>query len=477
MLDSFTSAHPYHHDSVFLVELTAIREKMYKSKLKQWGLMKNYKAKEKEHLARIAKAHYNSGKNAPLLTFKNRPAKWGRVRRFCKQQKFLEEICDALPNESTSNASLSSPTKAFAGDHRSVTAGVVQTALKGVCKSPFSSVSGLRQTLFDPERPFTTDSHEARIELILLQTRIYTQSRVASTGDSDILGRTRTYAAVWGSKLFFGATALVQQKPTQGWRVLNEACGIFHRVLDEQCQSLFSVLFHALSDPKWAKHLDLSMRLLQFFTKSSAAKLGCNHPISIVLYHLQEKRTFADTVRPAYEVLMDASEESLSPTSEELWLTKSRYGNILRQREDYAAAELHALRSLKQCEEVLGRLHWYTRNILVELSHLYRFQGLCKLSEPGYQDVLQRGREDLGGEFPDHTCVYALRGLAGIWQERGDFARSEEYWREVLAGAVELWSMEDDRTICIIIQLEASFKDQGKDPEPWLQQNFGISCV
>src|SRR5271156_5793497 len=158
MLDSFTSAHPYHHDSVFLVELTAIREKMYKSKLKQWGLMKNYKAKEKEHLARIAKAHYNSGKNAPLLTFKNRPAKWGRVRRFCKQQKFLEEICDALPNESTSNASLSSPTKAFAGDHRSVTAGVVQTALKGVCKSPFSSVSGLRQTLFDPERPFTTDS-------------------------------------------------------------------------------------------------------------------------------------------------------------------------------------------------------------------------------------------------------------------------------------------------------------------------------
>jgi tetratricopeptide (TPR) repeat protein len=473
MLDSFTSVHPYHHDSLFLVELTAVREKMYKSKLKQWGLVKNYKAKEKEHLARIAKAHRDSGKNAPLPTFKNRPAKWNRVRRFCKQQKFLEEICDALPNESTSNASLSSSTKAFAEDHWSVTAGVVQTALKGVRKSPFPSGSGFRQALFDPERPFATDSHEARIELVLFQTRIYLQSRVVSTGDSD----TMDYAADWENKLTFGVTALVEQKPTQGWRVLNEACGIFHRVLDEQPQSLFSALFHVLSDHKWTKHLDLSMRLLQFFTKSSAAKLGCNHPISIVLYHLQEKRIFADTIRPAYEVLMDVSEESFSPTSEELWLTKYLYGNILRQREGYAAAELHTLRSLKQCEEVLGRLHWHTRNFLVELSDLYLFQGLYELAGRGYQDVLQRGREDLGGEFPDHTCVYALRGLAWIWQDRGDFARSEEYWREALAGAVELWSMEGDWTIYMIVQLEASFKGQGKDPEPWLQQNFGISCV
>jgi tetratricopeptide (TPR) repeat protein len=450
---------------------------MYKSKLKQWGLVKNYKAKEKEHLARIAKAHRDSGKNAPLLTFKNRPAKWSRVRRFCKQQKFLEEICDTLPNESTSNASLSSSTKAFAGDHRSVTAGVVQTALKGVCKSPFSSVSGLRQTLFDPERPFTMDSHEARIELILLQTRIYTQSRVASTGDSDILWRTRTYAMDWESKLTFGMTALAHQKPTQGWRALNEACGIFHQVLDEQSQSLFPNLFFTLGDPMWAKHLDLSKRLLQFFTKLSVAKLGCNHPISIILYHLQEKQIFADTIGPAYEVLMDVSEESFSPTNGELWLTKRLYGNILRQREDYAAAELRTLRSLKQCEEALGRLHWYTRNILVGLSHIHLFQGLYKRAERGYQDVLQRGREDLGGEFPDDTCVFALRGLAWIWQDRGDFAQSGEYWREALAGALELWSMEDDWTIDIIVQLEESFKNQGKDPESWLQQNFGISCV
>ena len=293
---------------------------MYKTKLAQWSLMKNYKATEKENLARIVKAHRDSGGSAPRLTLRNRPADLSRVRRFCKQQKFLEEICDAHPNESSFNLS----TKASSGDRWKATAGVIQTALKSVHKSSPSSVSGLRQTLFDPERPFTTDSHEGRIELVLFQTRIFQQSRFASTGDSDILGRARDYTTDWMSKLVFGVRALVQQKSTQGWRALNEACEIFYRVLDDQSHNLFSRLFYALSDSGWTEHLNLYQHLLQFFTKSSAAKLGCNHPMTIVLYHLQEQRTFADAVRPVFEVVMDVCEESLNYLNQQLGQMKIR---------------------------------------------------------------------------------------------------------------------------------------------------------
>jgi hypothetical protein len=65
---------------------------MYKTKIKQWGLMKNYKASEKEQLARIVKARRDSGKDIHPLTLRNRVARMDRVRRFCKQQKILEEI-------------------------------------------------------------------------------------------------------------------------------------------------------------------------------------------------------------------------------------------------------------------------------------------------------------------------------------------------------------------------------------------------
>ena len=91
--------------------------------------------------------------------------------------------------------------------------------------------------------------------------------------------------------------------------------------------------------------------------------------------------------------------------------------------------------------------------------------------------VVQRGREDLGNEFPDAGCIYVLRQLAQVYQARGDFAQSEEYWRAALTSAINEWGLEDETTTYIIIRLEESFKNQSMDPDAWLQQNFGISCV
>lgn len=301
--------------------------------------------------------------------------------------------------------------------------------------------------------------------------------RAGDLATENALEYTAGYAISWREKLVFGVGALVQQKFAQGWQMLNEACEIFHQVLDEDPQNLLSQLFYAISDRDWAKHLDLYWRLLQFFTKLSAAKLGCNHPISIVLYHLQEQRTLADAIRPTFEVLMGVCEENLSPTNEELWQLKVVYCNTLIQLGDDATAESYALRSLKQCEEANGRLHLRTRELLVELGDLYRYQRLYELAESGYQDALQRGREELGDKFPGIICIYAFQGLAWIWEKRGDFAQSEEYWREVLALSLAVWDIEDELPIYIIAQLERSFRNQSKDPEAWLQQNFGISCV
>src|SRR6266513_4469729 len=103
------TTHAYFHCHLkFMLKLTANSEKMYKTKITQGGLMKNYKASEKEHLARIAKAYRDSGRSVPPLHVRNRPAKLSRVRRYCKQQQILEEICDALLAESTSNGATSS---------------------------------------------------------------------------------------------------------------------------------------------------------------------------------------------------------------------------------------------------------------------------------------------------------------------------------------------------------------------------------
>src|SRR5271154_2856186 len=412
---------------------------MYKTKITQWKLKKNYTAAEKEQLARDFKVHRDSGKGIPPLTLRNRPAKLDRIRRFCKQEKILEEICDALPSDSPYKENVNSSAKAPAGNRGAATAQLIRAAVNGVQNSSPSSAQGLTQTLFDPERPFSTTSSIGRIELILLQTKIYHQSRFGSGTRPD----TRSAATrllfgngvdeegeialvgKWAEKLTYGVETLARQKSAQGWRMINEACEMVHKVLEQQPKNLFGLLFYGFNGGEWTFYPGLRTRLLQFFAKISAGKLGCNHPISVVLYHLQEQQIFADAVRPVLEVLMDVFGENLDPANDDSWNIRSHYCMSLTEQREYAAAESHALRFLKQSEEVFGRLHRHTRDLLRELAHIHYQQGHYDLAEIEYQDVVQRGREDLGNELPDATYIYALWQLAWIYKTQEDFTQSE----------------------------------------------------
>jgi hypothetical protein len=472
----------FHHPA------NSCREKMYKTKITQWGLMKNYKACEKEHLVRIAKAHHDSGQAIPRLILRNRPAKMDRIRRFCKTQNISQEICDALPLDS-SNSQTSSLSVISSGDCRAP-AGVTTTALCGV-RSSFSSLgSYCRKGLFDPERPFSVKSRNDRVELILLQIKVYYETYFPSIPASCKPGRAArlelrnvpenaelsNYLNEWRSKLLLGVLILGQEKPAQGWRLINEACGMFHRILGQKPLGLFRLLFFAFNDDDWAMHSDLSAHILRFFTKIAAARLGCNHPICIVLYHLQGQELFGDAVRPVFEVLMDLFEEDSHSTVREVWDLKVCHCCIMRKYGGYFAAKSTCLRALKRSEDVYGRLHWRTRSFLNMLGTIHHAQGLHDLAEAKFQDALQRGREDPRGDFPDEDSVSTLQILAVIYESRG-FVQSEEYWREALDGAIKVWGIEDECTIYLVNELERSFKRQGKDPEAWLQQNFDISCI
>jgi hypothetical protein len=463
---------------------------MYKKKIAQWGYLKNYKAADKEHLARVFKSHQNSGEGIPQLSLRNRAVKMNRVRRFCMQKKIHKEIYDAIPTVSASKTKIALSTDLPPG-RRTTTKSALRSAVPVAKSSNLSSESDSTEDLFDPERPFSTASKDGRVELVLFQTKAYHQSRFGPPVKSKTFGgavqlpsdstpaerEALNYNIAWESKLIYGMRSLVQQKSAQGWRMLGETCDMFHRVLDQQSQGLFRLLFFAFSDNDWSMYPDLRTHVLRFFTKVSAARLGCNHPMSIVLYHMQEQDIFADAVTPTYEVLMGVSGENLSPKHDELWRIKDNYCSMLRRRGDYAAVDSHGLRFLNQCEAVFGRLHWRTRSLLLELGDVHHWQGLHEIAECEYQDILQRAREDLGDEFPDEYCIYALQHLAMISEDRGDVAQSQEYWRQMLAGAIKKLGMHDERTTHLTVLLEKSFRRQAVDPEVWLQENFGISCV
>src|SRR5437764_1120979 len=237
---------------------------MYKTKITQWGLTKNHKASEKERLARIAKAYRDAGKGIPLLTLRNRPAKMDRVRRFCKQQKILQEIWEAFPAESCSKGttpSLESPRA-----HRAAAIGIITSALQGAENPSLSQVPGSRKVSFDPERPLSTASKDGRIELILFHTKMFQKSQIDRTKELTTLNRIAMahLLITWLDNFVTGAYLVRIQKPNLGWQRIGQACDMVHQILDQPYQSFLEHILSALDNYYVAVQHDLRAHILRF---------------------------------------------------------------------------------------------------------------------------------------------------------------------------------------------------------------------
>jgi hypothetical protein len=71
-------------------------EKMYKRRITDWKIHKNYKAKEKEFLARRVKACVDAGNDVQSISFHGRPLKLDRVKRHCRNDKILARLWEHL---------------------------------------------------------------------------------------------------------------------------------------------------------------------------------------------------------------------------------------------------------------------------------------------------------------------------------------------------------------------------------------------
>ena len=463
---------------------------MYKTKINQWGLRKNYKAKEKEHLLRVFKNNRDIGNGMPRLTLRNRPMKLHRLRRHGKKEKLFEEILDDLRPASPKSPMVYQPPGSSAAFQVAQSPYSKSVTLNG-CQRPMLASIDSGRGLFDPERPFSTASVAGRTELVLWNVRNYYSRRLSSTAAEHIeMPKPRTYTTVGNSirseeaersaaiiydKLHFGVGLVIQPgKVTQGYQIIDQACKLMSRALELQGEKLLRYLIDAFTDEEWLCVPDLKTHVLRYFTKLSVAKLGCKHPLSIFLYHMQEAEILAAAGKPVYLVLMAVYKENFDATDVGLWRLRDDYCRILRKHKDYAAAESYGMRFLKEAQECYGRNHERTRSLLYKLGRVHYSQGLHEIAESEFKDVLQRGREDAGDSFPDRDRIYVLRSLAWICEHRRDLAESEGHWRAALQGAVERWGIGDEKTIFMISDLEESLAKLGLNPKAWLQQHFGI---
>ncbi|EXJ72701.1 uncharacterized protein A1O5_03848 [Cladophialophora psammophila CBS 110553] len=71
-------------------------EKMFKRRITEWKIHKNYKAKDKEFLAKRVKAYVDAGHDIQSISFRGRPLKLDRVKRHCRSDKRFTQLWEQL---------------------------------------------------------------------------------------------------------------------------------------------------------------------------------------------------------------------------------------------------------------------------------------------------------------------------------------------------------------------------------------------
>lgn len=435
------------------------RIKMYKTQLTKWDLRKNYKATEKDRLARVIKNRRDTGRSVQQLSIRNRPAELHRVRRHCRNKNILKEIWEVLPAKPSSI----------------------------VTSAPATSV-------FDPERPLSTASDAGRTELLLFQTRIYYKSQCVFGNEVNARSRaqftpldsnashqpgaagTSLFTDTWFLGLFNGTDMLLMGKSAIGWQLIQEASGLIHEALEEGQRNLLArFVFIYISLYSLNRFADLRMSLLRFWTKCSVLRFGCKHPLSIILFQLCNLRLCQHLIEATYNVMIDSCSDKSD--SREYEALGDYLSLLLVDGGHYNAAESTISRFLRQSEQVYGPNAWRVRRFQCRLGDVYQRQGHLDFAISVYKDCLQRGHIELGDAFPDNTSTDVLQILALAYEEEGDFGQSERYWYAAMSGAVKVYGVDGALTWSGIVHLEYSFRRQGQDPEAWLQQNFGLSTL
>ena len=422
--------------------------KMYKTQIARWNLAKNYRATEKEHVARVLKTSYETGSAPTPLNIRGRPIQLHRVRRHCKKQGSLPAVL---------NNALAALSEADRSE--------VDTWIK----SHGGRLIPARRSEF-PQKLLSLRTTNDRIELVLKQTEIYLENAYLTIDTNDV---NPSKAWAFNYKVWGAGRLMATSKFDAGWCELALACDKAHEVLEEGAVELLRAVVSWLYHPAYNKFPEARLHVLRFLARLSAAKLGTRHPLSVVLFHVLDDEVFSDIIRPYFEVMKDTMLRIRAMDRVELasiQLNEVEY--LIGTIKDLKAAESVCLQCVEICVNGFGRNAFYTRSALRQLGRIYERRGCYDDAITIYQDVLSR-RSGNGSE-PDSMDVSATMDLARVYEDQGDAKQSVEYWHRTLEMALAIWDLDDSETTLLIVQLEESFRFQGLDPEPWLQGYFGI---
>ena len=435
--------------------LTVARERMYKKRISEWKIKKNYKKQEKDAVYRALKIRTWAGKNSHHITIRDQPVKFQRIMRHMKASVGVtaaQSSNDLLTYRDDDEVQVLTPRPETVPDDQPNLGNTYYELLRRL-----NLTSG-------PARPMFTRDDLGSAEIICFESVRYLEAVLpvqAQQRPSFGPGQ-KGRPATTRSLVSLAASLSCAERYIEARTLLNRACDQLKNEFSDSDPTLLSGLLEAVSNPHGSQSPFKVRRLFhEHVADLCAICLGVGHPITIIMRSLLSVRDRARVVDAVLGSLLATAVKlseirSAHILAMKLTVYKTRFLETLGQ---YQEAEEILHQAIVSCISCYGPRHGLTLGLLTRLAWLsYNCLRNYAEAEVLFRRVLLDDEDEEGAETGREEILAARAGLASIAKMQGDLPKAEKSLRKALNICVRILGRQAGPTALTAHKLEKLLK-------------------
>lgn len=452
---------------------------MFKRRIFDWKIRKNYKAKDKEIIAKKVKAAVNSGQDLQSLSFRGRPVKLDRVKRHYRTDKRFSRLLETLSHSpEEDDVTIDEPTK------KEDTPSTTNNSMLGTWRD-FASDAGQDEmsTQYDNGLVNTTISRNISpptdfyaVECTLFHTRDAIQwhfnsfkplkvkelaLRFPRTVSEEVkTGRIDQASEFW-LNLHHGFQHLETGNSTNAWTAFDRCCQMVQPLLMSAPLHLLScVLLHFATS--WQGLNELEHHLLDFVSSMASSVVGPGHPLALALGMIATADVRDHAVESIMDLVTQGYKSRRKVDNSSLFALRVDQIDMLRKRKKFPQALALCQQLVKDSQSMRKKRY---RTALATLGRIFADQSEEFGVESVAHRILDNEASDTANANSGGTTAWACEQLGSLSLNRGEYVVAEAYLRRAVVMTVQRCPNRGPSMASLTERLATCLKLQGKQAD------------
>ncbi|KAK4948123.1 hypothetical protein LTR10_013177 [Elasticomyces elasticus] len=449
-------------------------EKMYKRRITEWKIRKNYKAQEKAVLAKRVKAYVDAGRDIQSLSFNGRPVKLDRVKRHCRTDKRLVDFCQLIQSPEATSGTDATTAKE---DTPSTTTPIRLTPATKSSSSPNHSDLQMEDATMLNSVSFNINIRPPEelhtMETTLFHTRESIQwqftsfkpvklkelrKRFPGAVPNEVSAGCLDQASAFWLQLHHGFNFLQSGRPTEGFKYLDDCCKLVQPLLVSAPLHLLSCLLLNFATP-WENMNALEKELLEYVSAMASRALSPYHPLAKAMRMITSSSTRGNAVEPMMNMIVAKYSEARKLSSSSVFALRVDQIDLLCKRKKFDQAVDHCQQLIDDSRYMSGKRY---RTALAAFGRLRLDQGDEFAVEGIAHRILEHADSDPVMSNSGGTTTWACEQLAVSSMNRGDYRSAETYLRRAVRLSYQQYLHRGSSTSSLLGILKACLGQQGR---------------